>query len=226
MIDPGIIVSCQPVKDEPFYDVNFIYRMAQAALHGGSVGLRIEGLKNLKYIKNKNLNCPIIGLIKSKNHYYQPDKIYITRTINQALNICASGADIVAIDFTLREGRSKKFYFELVKELNTQHKSVEIWADVATLDEGLNAQECGIDYVSSTLCGYTSETKNVSLPNFKLIEKFSKNISIPYFAEGGIRSKEHVELARKLGCHGVVIGTALTRPHVLTKEYVKAYEKI
>ena len=37
-----------------------------------------------------------------------------------ALKICTSGANVVAIDFTLREGRSKKYYSELVKEINNR----------------------------------------------------------------------------------------------------------
>jgi len=226
LIEPGILVSCQPIKDEKFYDRAFIFRMAQAAIYGGAKGIRIEGLNNIRFISKQSLGTPIIGLTKNKKFSDRSDRIYITKTLYQALKICTSGANVVAIDFTLREGRSKKYYSELVKEINNQHNLVEIWADISTIEEAKNAQDAGVNYISSTLVGYTSQTKHISLPDFSIIENLYKNISIPYFAEGGISSISHIKLAKKFRCHGIVVGTALTRPHLLTKELVKAYEKI
>ena len=44
----GLVVSCQPVDDGPMNRPEIVTAMAQAAVAGGAVGLRIEGVNNLK----------------------------------------------------------------------------------------------------------------------------------------------------------------------------------
>lgn len=44
----GLIASCQPVDNGPMDKPEIVSAMAQASIVGGAVGLRIEGIENLK----------------------------------------------------------------------------------------------------------------------------------------------------------------------------------
>ena len=59
----GLIVSCQPVPGGPMDRPDIVAAFALAALAGGAVGLRIEGVENLRAVR-KLTTAPIIGLVK------------------------------------------------------------------------------------------------------------------------------------------------------------------
>ena len=101
---------------------------------------------------------------------------------------------------------------------------MEICADVSTVEEAKNAEHFGVDYISSTLIGYTSYTKDKKIPNFKILEKFEKFLTIPYIAEGGFSNNDEINKALELGVHGIVIGTAITRPHILIQNFNQTIE--
>lgn len=226
MIKKGLIVSCQPFNGkEPFYDYEFIKRFAMSAEFSGAVAVRIEGSTNIRRLIDDGISIPIIGLIKRFNPEQNIDRISITPTINEVAELFKSGTRIIATDFTAREGRDKNYYELFLKEIENTFSDVDIFADVSTIDEAIIAQDFGASYISSTLTGYTEQTKNLTIPNFDILSKFKEQLSIPYLAEGGFSSIEDIQKALSYGVHGVVMGTAITRPHILTKRYNKVFEE-
>jgi len=82
----GLIVSCQPVDGGPMDRPDIVAAMAMAAVAGGAVGLRIEGIANLRAVRPL-VAVPIIGIVKTD----LPDSpVRITVTVADALALMAS----------------------------------------------------------------------------------------------------------------------------------------
>lgn len=214
--EKGLIVSCQAEGDDPFNNKESIVRFAIAAQMGGAVGIRSEGIENISAIK-KALNLPIIGLIKSTF----PDKfVKITGSINELEKLIKVGSDIVAIDgtFRSREGMTGPQFINFVKK----NYNCIVLADISTLEEAIECQNSGADAIATTLNGYTPETigDNNGLPNYNLISTIVKNLNIPVFAEGRISEPGQLKKILELGAFSVVVGTAITRPRIITQKFV------
>ena len=225
LIKKGLIVSCQPNSiEDTFYDIKFINRMCLAAQSGNAVALRVEGVENIRQL-SKKIKLPIIALVKRCSPIDCMSTRCITPDIKDIIKLYQSGAKIIAVDFTLRDSADIKFYTNIMHEV-TKLDNLKIIADVSSIEEALLAQDCGVSYISSTLTGYTSITNNIPLPNIDIIKEFKKNIKIPYFAEGGYSSFESIKNAFDYGAHCVVIGTAITRPNIITRKYSRFIEKV
>ena len=98
-------------------------------------------------------------------------------------------------------------------------------ADCSTYEEGVEAQRLGFDCAGTTLSGYTPYTKGRTLPDFEMIGRLAKDLSIPVIAEGGIWSPEQLQKALEAGATAAVVGTAITRPREITRRFVSAIEK-
>jgi hypothetical protein len=59
----GLVVSCQPVPDSPLDKPDIVAAMALAAQQAGAVAVRIEGINNLRAVRQA-VTLPIIGIIK------------------------------------------------------------------------------------------------------------------------------------------------------------------
>ena len=75
------------------------------------------------------------------------------------------------------------------------------------------------------LCGDLSWAMNIEQvkEDFKLLETLIKETDKPVVLEGRIWEPWQVEKAFDLGAHCVVIGSAITRPNVITKRFVRRY---
>jgi N-acylglucosamine-6-phosphate 2-epimerase len=106
------------------------------------------------------------------------------------------------------------------------HKELDkpVWADVATFAEGIAALEAGADIVSTTLFGYTEETMipREQGPGFELLKELVNHSSVPVILEGRVWLPEEVKQAFELGAYAVVVGSAITRPHLITERFVKS----
>ena len=214
-----IIVSSQAMPNEPFYDENCMIAMMQSAVNGGAAGLRVAGARDVK--NAKKFNIPVIGLTK-------PDKlpenwksvVYITPGLKEVQDLIDADADIIAFDGTQRQrpdGSNLKGIIDLIHSANKL-----AMADISTYEEGVNAANLGADIISTTLAGYTIESENsLDTPDFDLLEKLVKNINKPIFLEGRVWYPEEVKKAFQLGAHAVVIGSAITRPHLITKRFTE-----
>jgi N-acylglucosamine-6-phosphate 2-epimerase len=215
MIPQGsLIVSCQADPGSPFNDPLFIRTFAKAARFGGAAALRLQGVDNIVAVRAEQ-ELPIIGLIK--RHREELGDIYITPEIVDVTHVINAGADIVAFDATLRKRPVP--VSELVKAIHQRGKLA--MADISTAVEAVTALEAGADYVGTTLSGYTAYSPKLEGPDLDLISDLAER-DIKVIAEGRIRTPAEAREALKRGAFAVVVGSAITRPDVITQWFVEA----
>lgn len=217
-----IIVSVQAMPDEPLYKEECIIAMMQSVVQGGAGGLRVAGARDVKNAK-KLFNLPIIGITK-------PDKlpdnwreiVYITPALKDVDELIKAGADIIAFDGTSREHACP---IESIIERIKSNNRISM-ADISTLEEGLNCEKSGVDILSTTLSGYTQHSLTDSEePDFELLQQLVKNTKLPVILEGRIWEPRQVQKAFELGAHCVVIGSAITRPQLITKRFISKVKR-
>ncbi|CAH1220441.1 Putative N-acetylmannosamine-6-phosphate 2-epimerase [Paenibacillus allorhizoplanae] len=211
----GLIVSCQALEHEPLHGGDTMAKMARAAVQSGAIGIRTNGVHDILMIK-KEVDVPVIGLIKRD---IPGSSVFITPTLDEVKAIVIAGADIVALDVTNREGR-----LEAVKPLIAwaHEMGAAVMADISTLEEGLAAESLGVDFIGTTLAGYTLYSTQQEGPDFELLEQLCAKVSVPVVAEGRIWTPEEAAKALACGATYVVVGSAITRPQLITERYVKA----
>lgn len=217
----GMIVSCQSEGEDPFNaDPYYMGLFAKAAEMGGAVGIRTQGIEKLKAVK-QSVKLPVIGLLKSQ---FPDGTVRITGSYKEVEMLIAAGSDIVAIDGTSREreGLDGPSFIKAVK----QKYGCLVLADIATCAEAEACEMAGADAISTTLNGYTPDTfSKVEGPNLYVLEEILKTVKIPVFAEGRYNTPADAQAAMEMGAYGVISGTALTRPRVITKWFVDAVNK-
>jgi N-acylglucosamine-6-phosphate 2-epimerase len=215
----GLIVSCHLEEDDGGSGFDALAYFVHAAMRGGAVGLRIEGAERIRHIRSLT-ELPIIGFV---NGSYPDDSPLITPEMDDIETLFAAGANIVAIDATKRKrpGDTDGFlFFEQARKRFTQ----PLWADIATFREGVRAAEMGANTVATTLAGYTPNTRtdDYRTPDYTLISELSSSLTIPVIAEGRIWSPADAGHCIELGAHAVVVGSAITRPQIITSMFVTA----
>ncbi|AOH55419.1 hypothetical protein ABE28_013760 [Peribacillus muralis] len=212
----GLIVSCQAREGWPMYGANIMGALSKAAEKGGAVGIRATGPENIEAIR-KVTALPILGIHKQ---WSDECEVYITPTYESAKSIIDAGACIVALDGTQRRRPGGETLEGIIGKIHNGHPGILVMADCATFEEGQIAEELGADIVSTTLSGYTEETKLVKEVDYDLIRKLAAACEVPIIAEGHIHTKEHARKAIESGAFAVVVGTAITRPEIITKWFV------
>ena len=211
-----LIVSCQALEGEPLYGSETMAKMANAAEAGGAVAIRANGGSDIAAIKNVTI-LPIIGLVK---RVYKDSKVYITPTKKEIDELMEVGVDVIAIDMTNRSRPNGESLADLIDFMKKRNQLV--LADISTLEEGLEAVRLGADFISTTLSGYTDYTKrNTSKPDVALVEQLAKAINIPVIAEGRIHTPQQAKEMLQKGAISVVVGSAITRPQLITKSFVE-----
>ena len=213
-----IIVSIQAMPDEPLYDEICINAMAKSVIdYAQAKAVRLAGKRDIENIKKMFPNTIVIGITKPKKipaNY--KELVYITPTIEDCKKVIEAGADIVALDGTLRNRPNDEKLEDLVKYIKSKNKIA--MADIATFKEAQNAYNLGFDIVSTTLSGYTEETQNnPDCPDFELVKKIKENLDIFTILEGKIWEKQDITNAFKSGADAVVVGSAITRPQLILK---------
>lgn len=216
-----IIVSAQAMPDEPLYQEAAMLAMIKSVVSGGAGGLRLAGVRDIKNAKALYRDLPVIGITKpNKIPDNFLDIVYITPTTEDAQSVIEAGADIVAFDGTARlrpDGQTIKDIIDFIK--NSGRLAM---ADISTYDEGKAARMLGADIVSTTLSGYTRETENnPDSPDFELCSRLSRDLDCPVILEGKVWTVEDAESAFKSGAYCVVIGSAITRPQLITKRFTE-----
>lgn len=214
-----VVVSCQAMPNEPFYNEICMIAMMKSVIKGGAGALRVAGARDVRNAKGL-FDVPVIGLTKPA--VIPPnwkEIVYITPSIKDTLELIKAGADIIAFDGTMRPHEDCTVE-EIIKYIHI-NKRVAM-ADISTLEEGIFAQNAGADLISTTLSGYTQNSPNEGEgPDFELLENLVKTVKVPVVLEGRIWTTEQVQEAFRLGAHCVVIGSAITRPQLITKRFVQ-----
>lgn len=215
-----VVVSVQAMPNEPLYLEQCMIGMMKSVVNGGAGALRLAGARDVKNAK-KLFNLPIIGLTKPniipKNY---KELVYITPNIKDVIELVEAGTDVIATDATQRKRPNNEKLQDLIKYIHINKRLA--MADISTLEEGLNAKELGADIISTTLAGYTLESANspANEPDFELLKQLVEQTQLPVVLEGRIWEPEQVNKAFELGAHCVVIGSAITRPQLITKRFV------
>ena len=213
-----VVVSVQAMPGEPLYKEDCIKAMIESVVKGGAGGLRVAGVRDVKCAKAV-ADIPVIGITKPnvipKNY---KEIVYITPTLEDVISLVEAGADIIAFDGTLRKRKTP--LAEMIKYIHINKKIA--MADISTAEEGIAAEKAGADIISTTLAGYTIESANSPQgPDFPLLENLVKCVNVPVILEGRIWEPKEVDKAFELGAHAVVIGSAITRPQLITKRFVQ-----
>ena len=214
----GLIVSVQAWAGSAIDDPFVLSSMAVAAQQNGAAGVRIQGVANMLAVRAR-VEVPMIGIIKREYDGFEP---YITPTLMEVAEIVQSGADIVAFDATGRSRPGGTTVADLVAEIHRAGRLA--MADCATAGDAVCAQAAGADIVASTLCGYTNDTKGVTLPAFDLIRAM-RELETFVICEGGVSLPSQMTSAFEMGANAVVVGTAITNVDALVRGFAAAAEK-
>lgn len=214
----GLIVSCQVYPDEPFYTEDMAVQMAKAAKWAGAVGIRANSPEDIAQIKAA-VDLPIIGLNKE---WHEDSDVFITPTLEGAKKIWEAGADIIALDCTAQKTHQGTIAWDLIKTVKKEIPEAIIFADISNYEEAKRAIENGADIVAPTLYGYTKETFHIEGPDFREFARMCRDFANDAFVmmEGHIYTPEDAMKCLYLGAHAVVVGGAITRPHLIAKRYV------
>ncbi|MDG4800192.1 N-acetylmannosamine-6-phosphate 2-epimerase [Micromonospora sp. WMMD980] len=211
-----LVVSCQADPGEPLDDPAHMVALARSALRGGAAAIRAQGLRDLRSLRAALPDTPLIGLVKAGS-----GGVYITPTLAHADGVASTGVQIVALDGTRRPRPDGLTLAETVTGLRRRHPQVLVMADVADAADGYAAVAAGVDLVGTTLSGYTGGAVPHD-PDLELIAALAGALPVPVVAEGRINTPDEAAAALRHGAHAVVVGTAITRPAVVTARFAAA----
>lgn len=215
-LERGLIVSCQPVPGGPMDRVEIVRAMALAALDGGAVGLRIESVAHVAAVRAVT-DAPIIGLVKRD---LEMSPVRITPWLEDVVDLSEAGADIIAVDATLRQRPVP--VAELVAAIRAGGRLA--MADCANLDDAKAALAAGVELTGSTLSGYTGGPVR-RVPDLALVAGMAR-LGGWVVAEGLIRTPQEAAMALKSGARAVVVGSAITRIEHVTAWFVEAMARV
>lgn len=218
IVHKKLIVSCQALPEEPLHSSFIMGRMALAAKEGGAAGIRANTKEDIAEIR-KNVDLPIIGIVKRD---YPDCKVYITPTMKEIDELMEVKPEIIAIDATKDLRPNGVALDEFYAQIREKYPNQLLMADCSTYEEAKHADELGFDFIGTTLVGYTEQSKDMKIEqnDFELIKKIVKNVKHNVIAEGNINTPEKVKRVMQLGVFSIVVGSAITRPQLITKTFV------
>ena len=225
----GLIVSCQAVPSEPHYMPGITTMFAECAKWAGAKGLRVNSPEDIRAIKEK-VDLPIIGIWKIDRNIKD---VYLTPNLEAAKAVWEAGAEIIAVQATNHYLDDGKLAYETIKEIKENIPEALIFADVSTAQDAKIAAEYGADFVAPTLYGYTKAGHFDKLdikdaPDFYLLRDIIdavKGTNAKVIMEGKVSTPEIAVQCLYMGAYAVVVGNAITRPHITAKRFARALNR-
>lgn len=223
IIKGGLIVSCQALPEEPLYveEKSIMYLMARAAKQAGAKCIRTNSVRDVMAIKEET-GLPVIGLIKQIYEGYEP---YITPTMKEVDELAEAQADIIALDCTDRKRGDGLSVEKRIQEIRDRHGDILLMADISTYEEGVEAWKAGVDFVGTTMSGYTAYSRQEDGPDYELVRKLSSTVDIPVIGEGKVHYPHEAVKMLDSGAYAVVVGGAITRPLEIAQRFMAAIEE-
>ncbi|AGY82156.1 N-acetylmannosamine-6-phosphate 2-epimerase [Carnobacterium inhibens] len=219
-----LVVSCQALDNEPLHSSYIMGRMAIAAEEGGAKGIRSNSKEDIIEIK-KNTDLPVIGIVKRD---YEDSEVFITATMKEIDELAESKCDMIALDATDRIRPNGETLETFVQAIRSKYPSILLMADASTVEEVIEAEKIGFDCVSTTLMGYTkkSEGQNIADNDFERLKIILDTVNVPVIVEGHIDTPEKAKRCKELGVHSIVVGSAITRPQLITAGFVEKMKEV
>lgn len=150
--------------------------------------------------------------------------MYITPTMKEIDELMEVKPEIIAIDATKNLRPNGVTLDEFYAQIREKYPDQPLMADCSTYEEAIHADELGFDFIGTTLVGYTDQSKDMKIEqnDFELIKEIVKNVKHNVIAEGNINTPEKVKRVMQLGVFSIVVGSAITRPQLITKTFVDA----
>lgn len=216
IVKNGLIVSCQPVPGGAMDDSAHVVGFALAALSAGAVGLRVESSRYVSTVRAAT-EAPLIGLIKRD---LDDSPVRITPFIDDVRELAKAGADIIAFDATDRERPATvEALAQAIRESGKRSM-----ADCSCIEDARRALAAGVDFVGSTMSGYTGGPEPVE-PDIDLVAAL-RELTPHVIAEGRIRTPDQARAAARAGAACVVVGSAITRTEHVTAWFKDALSEI
>jgi predicted NBD/HSP70 family sugar kinase/putative N-acetylmannosamine-6-phosphate epimerase len=212
-----LVVSCQAPDGDVFHGPASMAMFARSAVEGGAAGIRANGPEDVAAIR-RAVDVPILAIHKA---VHSDGGILITPSFEAAEALAGAGASAIALDCTAR-GRASGALERLARI--RQELRLPVLADIATIEEGIVAAQAGADMLLTTMRGYTADTKHIDRFEPEFVAALKAAVKIPVAAEGRISTPAEAAAAMAAGACFVVVGTAITRPAILTRQFRDAVE--
>ena len=197
-----------------------IAAMAEASLANGAMGVRLESPEHIGAVRRRCPEALIIGLWKCT---YPGSSVYITPGWREIEAVWSAGADVVALDATERPRPGDALLQQLIRRAR-EELGAPLMADVASVEQGLQAAAMGCSWIGTTLYGYTEATRDQRPPAWDLLEPLRRGLpqDVALICEGGIASAAAARRALDQGADAVVVGTAITGVDLQVAAYREA----
>lgn len=212
----ALIVSCQPVPGGAMDDSPYVVGFALAALSAGAAGLRIESARYVAAVRAAT-EAPIIGLIKRD---LDETPVRITPFLDDVMDLAEAGADIIAFDAT---DRVRPVSVQALAQAVRDAGKLSM-ADCSCVEDARRALAAGVDFVGSTMSGYTGGPEPID-PDIDLVAAL-RELTPNVIAEGRIRTLDQAQAAARAGASCVVVGSAITRTEHVTAWFRDALDEV
>ncbi len=217
-----LIVSCQALPEEPLHSSFIMGRMALAAREGGAAGIRANTPEDIREIKSM-VDLPVIGIIKRN---YADSDVYITPTMAEIDELTEAEPEIIAVDATVSGRPGGMSLDDFVAQIRRKYPRQLLMADCSTIEEAVHADRLGFDFIGTTLVGYTEQSagSRIEADDFYILREILKRVGHRVIAEGNIDTPKKARRVIELGAYSVVVGSAITRPQLITKAFAQELE--